>query len=85
MLLENLHLMDNQYLNEQNLNNRQIEALLLWKNDKEISNSKYAEKFNISDSTALKDLKELVEKDLLIKVGERKMIKYVYITNENTR
>ena len=74
-----------EYLNEQNLNNRQIEALLLWKNDKEISNSKYAEKFNISKRTALRDLKELVEKDLLIKVGERKITKYVYITKANAQ
>ncbi len=74
-----------EYLNEQNLNNRQIEALLLWKNDKEISNSKYAEKFNISERTALRDLKELVEKDLLIKVGERKITKYVYITKANAQ
>ncbi len=61
------------------------ELIFIGKNDKKISNSKYAEKFNISDSTALKDLKELVEKDLLIKVGERKITKYVYITNENAR
>ena len=74
-----------EYLKEQNLNNRQIEALLLWKNEKEISNSKYAERFNISERTALRDLKELVEKDLLIKVGERKITKYVYITKVNVK
>lgn len=74
-----------EYLKEQNLNNRQIEALLLWKNEKEISNSRYAERFNISERTALRDLKELVEKDLLIKVGERKITKYVYITKANAQ
>ena len=74
-----------EYLKEQNLNNRQIEALLLWKNEKEISNSKYAERFNISERTALRDLKELVEKDLLIKIGERKITKYVYITKANAQ
>jgi ATP-dependent DNA helicase RecG len=72
-----------EYLKEQNLNNRQIEALLFWKNKKEISNSKYAEKFNVSERTALRDLKELVEKDLLKKVGERKITKYVYLTKAN--
>lgn len=74
-----------EYLKEQNLNNRQIEALLLWKNEKEISNSRYAERFSISERTALRDLKELVEKDLLIKVGERKITKYVYITKANAQ
>ncbi|MEA1972815.1 MAG: DeoR family transcriptional regulator, partial [Candidatus Cloacimonadota bacterium] len=74
-----------EYLKKQNLNNRQIEALLLWKNEKEISNSKYAERFNISERTALRDLKELVEKDILIKVGERKITKYVYITKVNSQ
>ncbi len=60
------------------LNERQINALLFWKNEKEINNSKYCDKFNISDRTALRDLNELVEKGLLIKKGEREQTKYIY-------
>lgn len=76
---------NNDYLKEQNLNKRQIEALLLWKNEKEISNSKYAEKFDISERTALRDLKDLVGKNLLVKIGERKITKYFYITEVNAQ
>lgn len=65
-------------LEEFGLNDRQILALLKWKNDKEITNSKYSTKFNISESTALRDLSELVKKELLIKKGEKKNTKYLY-------
>jgi len=37
----------------------------------ETSNSKYSKNFNVSERTALRDLKELVEKNLLIKAGEK--------------
>jgi len=60
------------------LNERQIAALLYWKNEKEITNSQYKEKFNISDRTALRDLTELTEKKLLTKTGEKKLTKYIY-------
>jgi len=71
------------YLKNQQLNTRQIEALLYWKNDKEVTNSKYKERFNISERTALRDLKELTEKGILIKVGENKSSKYIYQTKTN--
>ncbi|MDX5438729.1 MAG: putative DNA binding domain-containing protein [Pontibacter sp.] len=60
------------------LNERQVEALLLWKNDGRIQNSKYKEKFSITDRTALRDLTDLVDKGLLSKEGEKKSTVYVY-------
>ncbi|MFD1188647.1 ATP-binding protein [Pontibacter rugosus] len=60
------------------LNERQVEALLLWKHDGRIQNSKYKEKFGITDRTALRDLTELVEKGLLSKEGEKKATVYIY-------
>ncbi len=60
------------------LNNRQIEALLFWKAKKEIKTGQYCTKFRITDRTALRDLKLLVEKGLLIKLGEKKSTRYVY-------
>ncbi|VAW17765.1 Uncharacterized protein BT3327 [hydrothermal vent metagenome] len=67
-----------EYLKGLNLNDRQIAALLYWKKEKEITNSQYKEKFNISDRTALRDLTELTEKNLLTKTGEKKLTKYIY-------
>ena len=67
-----------EYLKKLDLNKRQITALIFWKNKNEITNSQYTEKFNVSKRTALRDLKELTEKKLLIKTGEKKLTKYVY-------
>jgi len=66
------------YLKQYNLNDRQTKALLQWKTEKEITNSIYSEKFNISERTALRDLSELVEKWLLNKIGDKKNTKYIY-------
>lgn len=41
--------------------------------------SQYKDKFNITDRTALRDLMELVKKDLLVKIGKRKTTKYIFI------
>jgi len=71
------------YLRELDLNKRQIAALLFWKNEKEMLSSNYAEKFSISDRTALRDLKEMVAKNLLLKVGDKKNAKYIYLNNTN--
>jgi ATP-dependent DNA helicase RecG len=60
------------------LNERQIEALLLWKNEGEITTGKYRSKFKITDRTALRDLKELVNLGLLKKIGDKKATKYIY-------
>ena len=60
------------------LNDRQLEALLLWKSKGEIVTTTYAEKFNIGDRTARRDIIDLVEKGLLIKTGDLKTSKYLY-------
>ncbi len=66
------------HLSRYELNERQFEALLLWKSKAEITTSQYKEKFDVSDRTALRDLTELTEIGLLYKSGERKTTKYIY-------
>ena len=66
------------HLSQFDLNERQLEALLLWKSKGEIITSAYAEKFDIVDRTARRDIAELVEKKLLIKTGDLKTSKYLY-------
>ncbi len=67
-----------EYLKNIKLNNRQLSALLFWKKEKEITNSMYSKKYNITDRTALRDLNDLVKKGLLKKIGEKKKTKYIY-------
>ena len=59
------------YLSQYDLNERQLEALLLWKSKEEITSSQYQEKLEITGRTALRDLTELTEIGLLRKSGER--------------
>jgi predicted HTH transcriptional regulator len=58
------------------LNKRQIDALVFFKTKGKITSSEYAEKYNITDRTARTDLNGLVEKELLIREGEKKSTKY---------
>ncbi|WP_439489720.1 ATP-binding protein [Algoriphagus sp.] len=67
-----------QYLETLDLNERQLNALLLFKEKGEIVNSEYVAQYNITDKTARRDLLGLVEKKLLIKRGEKKSTKYVF-------
>lgn len=67
-----------EHLKGLDLNERQVVALLYWKKEKEITNTQYKEKFNISPRTALRDLTELTEKNLLVKKGEKKLTRYIY-------
>ena len=67
-----------EYLKKLKLNERQLEALLLWKKEKEITNLMYSKNFSITDRTSLRDLNDLVAKGLLKKVGEKKKTKYQY-------
>lgn len=61
-----------------NLSERQVEALLNWKKDKDITTKSYKDFFKITDRTALRDLSELVEKGLLVKSGANRNAKYQY-------
>ncbi len=60
------------------LKERQIEALLFFKANGYIRSSEYALQLNISDRTARRDLLELVEKNVLVSQGDRKLTKYHY-------
>ncbi|MCL1932931.1 MAG: putative DNA binding domain-containing protein [Candidatus Azobacteroides sp.] len=60
------------------LNDRQVDALLFYKNKKEITGLEYAEHYKIAERTARADLADLVEKKLLYKSGETKSVKYLF-------
>ena len=65
-------------LKELGLNDRQIEALRMMVNDKVVfTNSLYQKHFNISERTASRDLKGLVDKDQINATGKRKGRKYM--------
>ena len=60
-------------LRELGLNNRQIEVLKLMVNDKKtFTINQYIKKFYVTDKTARMDLKELVSKDFIEKIGKTK-------------
>lgn len=61
-----------------NLSERQIDALLFFKEKKVIFNSDYAKRYDITDRTARYDLADLVKRELLVKVGEKKSTKYTF-------
>jgi ATP-dependent DNA helicase RecG len=65
-------------LSNRNLNERQIDALLFFKEKGEITSSEYAAKYKVSDRTARTDLTDLVEKELLSKQGDLKTAKYIF-------
>jgi ATP-dependent DNA helicase RecG len=67
-----------EYLETLNLNERQIDALLFFKEKKEILSFNYARRYSITDRTARYDLADLVKKELLVKVGEKKSAKYTF-------
>jgi len=65
-------------LSEKGLNERQIDALLFFKTKGEITSSEYQAHFKISERTARYDLTELVDKNLLVKTGDKKSTKYFF-------
>jgi ATP-dependent DNA helicase RecG len=66
-------------LQQLGLNDRQIDALLFYKDKKEITGLEYAERYKIAERTARADLSDLVEKKLLSKSGETKSVKYLFL------
>lgn len=66
-------------LAEYPLNKRQIEALLLWKDDGEIVSGKYKDRFSVTDRTARRDLVEMVNLGILKKEGDKKSAKYLFV------
>ncbi len=73
-----------EYLSKIGLNERQIDSLIHFKSIGEIINSEYMKRYKITDRTARRDITELVEKEILIKEGEKKSSKYLY-RNRNVR
>ncbi|RZK40897.1 MAG: DeoR family transcriptional regulator [Pedobacter sp.] len=67
-----------EYLNNLKLNERQLDALIYFKSKREIVTSDYVKKYTVNERTARRDLIELVEKEILIKQGEKKTTKYHY-------
>jgi ATP-dependent DNA helicase RecG len=66
-------------LSKLGLNDRQIDALLFFKEKREITSSEYAEKYNVSYRTARRDLSELTEMDLLKNEGDTNHSKYIFL------
>lgn len=60
------------------LNERQRDALRLWKDEGEITTRKYKNRFSVTDRTSRRDLLELVQLGILSKVGEKKSIRYLF-------
>jgi len=64
-------------LKELGLNERQIEALRVMVNEKKtMTNAIYREMFKTSDRSALRDLKDLVQKGLIRRKGKRRAAEY---------
>lgn len=60
------------------LNERQVDALLYFKEKGEILSSEYMKRYDVTDRTARYDLSEMVEMNILMKIGDRKSTKYVF-------
>lgn len=60
-----------EYLRTLGLNDRQLKAVMAVKERGKISNQEYQDSLSVSKRTASNDLKELVEKDVLEKIGTR--------------
>lgn len=54
------------------LNERQIEAIIYTKKYGKITNSDYQKLCNVSERTALRDLDDLINRDVFKKKGEKK-------------
>jgi len=65
-----------QWLIEQQLNDRQLRAVMYLKKNDYITNSIYQDVCQTSERTASRDLEQLTEKQIFIKTGERKGTKY---------
>jgi ATP-dependent DNA helicase RecG len=65
------------YLQTLKLNNRQIQAVLRMKETGSITNGEYQQQCKVSDRTALRDLENLVSRQVLVKVGDKKGSHYL--------
>lgn len=65
------------YLNRLELNERQLDAILFYKEKKEISTAEYSKKYKVTKRTSQRDLNVLAEKGLIDKSGTNKNSKYL--------
>ena len=63
-------------LKKMKLNERQVKAILYVKDEGKITNKNYQHINNVSERTSLRDLEDLVEKDIFIKKGKKKGVYY---------
>lgn len=66
-------------LSKLGLNDRQLDALLFFKMQREITTSEYIKKYGVSERTARYDLSNLVDRGLVIKEGENKSSRYLWL------
>lgn len=64
-------------LKQLGLSDRQLKAVEFIKQNGKVTNSQYQKLLNVSDRTALRDLDNLVSKEILIKKGQKKSTHYV--------
>ncbi len=65
-----------EYLVRLGVNDRQKQAVLYIKQNGYITNSKYQQEYQVSDRTALRDLDDLVIREILVKTGDKKGARY---------
>jgi ATP-dependent DNA helicase RecG len=68
-----------EYLKDLGLNERQIDVVLYVKEKGEITTSAYTKRYNIADRTARQDLSELINKQILKRIGETNLAKYILV------
>jgi len=76
-IIFNKDIFNKEYLENLNLNGRQVKAVLYVKEKEKISNKEYQILNNVLYKTAYRDLEKLVEKTILIRKGEKKGSYYV--------
>ncbi|MGR3174960.1 MAG: hypothetical protein ACUZ8N_10205 [Candidatus Scalindua sp.] len=69
--------MNEDYLVKLGLNDRQVTAIAYMKEKRTITNKEYQSLFSITDRTALRDLDDLVSKELVQKRGAKKGTRYL--------
>lgn len=66
-----------EYLAQLGINDRQKQAVLFIKQNSYITNGKYQQEYQVSDRTALRDLDDLVSRNILVKAGDKKGARYL--------
>jgi ATP-dependent DNA helicase RecG len=65
------------YLTQLGINDRQMLAVFFIKQNGYITNSKYQQEYKVSARTALRDLDDLVTREILVKAGDKKGARYL--------